>query len=439
MKVVIAGYGVEGAASYEYWTPRSDEITIADEREYIDTLPVGAQTILGKDAFTKLDDYDLIIRSPGLNPKKLPYGSKVWSATNEFFEKCPAPIVGVTGTKGKGTTSSFIASILASAGKTVHLVGNIGTPALSELPNVSPDDIVVFELSSFQLWDAKFSPHIAVVLMVEADHLDVHDGMEDYIAAKANIRRHQDLDAVCIYHPTNEIAARIAATGDWPESSDERHQWMAQARRYASTDRDSVHAADGWFVVNNTRICSTEEVRLPGPHNLENACAAIMAARHLTEDNQAIARGLREFTGLPHRLRFVGQTDGIKFYDDSIATTPGSAIAAVRSFVQPKVLILGGHDKGADYTQLIQLCAETNTKVLAIGANGDVIAELCQQYGVVFERETGDMPAIVAKAHEIAQSGDVVILSPAAASFDMFTSYSDRGEQFVAAVQSLQA
>ncbi len=437
MKVAIAGYGVEGKASYAYWHQQGAEVTIADERESVADLPPEASVVFGPEAFAGLGGYDFIIRSPGISPKKLPYGERVWSATNEFFAKCPAPIIGVTGTKGKGTTSSLIAGILQAAGKNVHLVGNIGTPAVTELATIRPDDVVVYELSSYQLWDLKKSPHVAVVLMMEADHLDVHAGMDDYVTAKANIRRHQGLDDYCIYHPTNELSASIATTSDWPQGDARRAQWQEQAVKYGVDEPGSVYVHAGQFMVDGQTVCSIEELRLPGAHNLENACAAIMAARYFTLDNEAVQKGLRGFEGLPHRLKFVAEKEGVKYYDDSIATTPGSALAAMKSFDAPKLLIVGGQDKGADYTELIEACAATDTKLLAIGSNGDVIAELCHQLGVVCERETGDMVAIVAKAHEIAQAGEIVVLSPAAASFDMFSSYVDRGNQFVAAVSSL--
>lgn len=409
MKIAIAGYGVEGEQNYQYFNTPDNDVVIVDEKDVPSRpLPVDAMTILGEGAFSKLEGFDLVVRTAGLAPNKIHTDGKIWSATNEFFEKCPAPIIGVTGTKGKGTTSSLIASILCAAGKTVHLVGNIGTPGLTVLSNIQPDDIVVYELSSFQLWDAERSPHIAVVLGVEPDHLDVHSGMDDYVAAKTNIVLHQSANDVTVFNENNEIARSIAGKS------------VAQKLAYPV---DIAHLADALV--------------LPGKHNVENASAAVLAVREYVQDEDSIRIGLEAFKGLPHRLKFIREVNNVKFYDDSIATTPGSVIAAIAAFEAPKVLLLGGSDKGADYTELVELCERTGTKVVAVGQTGAAIAELCAQIGVVCERGGATMAEIVDQANELAQPGDVVILSPAAASFDMFKSYADRGDQFIAAVNSL--
>lgn len=408
MNVVIAGYGVEGHASYEYWRSIGAEVSIADQRDVLPDAPEAAPLILGVDAFEDLGAFDLVIRSPSVQPKKLPYGDKVWSATNEFLEKCPAPIIGVTGTKGKGTTSSLIASILRAAGKTVHLVGNIGVPALAVLPDINDKDIVVYELSSFQLWDAVRSPHIAVVLGIEPDHLDVHSSFEEYVAAKANIARYQTTDDTVIFYERNHYSRSIAK------------QSLAHKIAYPFAIPEVV-----------------DSLRLPGAHNKENASAAIAAVREYTSDPDVIRQGLAAFDGLPHRLKFVAEKNGIRYYDDSIATTPGSAIAAMRSFDASKVLLLGGSDKGATYDDVVEVARQTGTSVLAIGQTGATIYDLCKHSGVTVEREQGLMPAVVRHATAMAHEGSVVILSPASASFDQYRSYSDRGDQFINAVKDI--
>jgi len=425
MKVAIAGYGIEGKASFDYWCTKGAEVTIADERDSLSVPAEAAGAILGADAFAELGDFDLIVRSPSINPEKLPYGNKVWSATNEFLKECPAPIIGVTGTKGKGTTSSLAAAILKESGRTVHLVGNIGVPAIQELENIKKDDVVVYEMSSFQLWDAQKSPHIAIVLMLEPDHLDVHASFEEYVEAKSQIVRHQSAEDIALYHPTNQWSSEIAHSGG------------SQPVRYGIPDDGQVYVDGDAFYIEDTRICSVTALQLVGEHNRENACAAISAALAAGAERSAVEAGLKSFRGLNHRLKFVRTVNGVSYYDDSIATTPGSAIAALRSFTAPRFIILGGSSKGAVYDEIVAECRAANATVIAIGQTGEIIARLCAEQDVACHRVTGLMDEVVAKAHEIAPEGSVVVLSPASASFDQYDNYGHRGDQFVAAVEAL--
>ena len=414
MKIVIAGFGVEGQSNLRYFREKFPEadFLVADERKKVDNLP---ENVAYQTGFSGLEDADLIVRSPSLPPKKIKTSGQIWSATNEFFANCPATIIGVTGTKGKGTTCSFISSILRAAGKTVHLVGNIGVPALDILLKIEKNDIVVYELSSFQLWDLQKSPHVAVVLMIEPDHLNVHADFNDYLAAKANIAKSQTADDYVVYNSQNEFSSSIADAS------------LAQKKEYPFALSDDIISA----------------IRLPGKHNVDNACAAILAVKSILPNvsDDEIKKGLSEFTGLPHRLKFVAEKYGVKYYDDSISTTPGSAIAALKAFAEPKILILGGSDKGADYSELAKEIARQNVRLIIInGANADEIREVLREEKVdceIVQLNMARMKEVAKSAKNKAQSGDVVILSPAAASFDMFKSYSDRGEQFVAAVEEL--
>lgn len=429
MKVAIAWYGAEGQANYRYYASKGHEVTIVTPKlaeQY--PIPEGAQAVVGADAFELLKGYDLVVRSAGVRPDSLKTDGKIWSATNEFFDKCPAPIIGVTGTKGKGTTCSLIASILRQTGKTVHLVGNIGVPALEVMPNIQPEDIVVYELSSFQLWDLKKSPHVAVVLMIEPDHLDVHRDLAEYVEAKANIAKLQTTEDLVIYHPTNQYSRHIVMASD------------ARKQRYGVKGDGGVYVKNNSFFRDENAICSTDTLHIAGAHNRENACAAISAALEVAPEltNDQIAQGLAAFTGLPHRLKYVGEVNGVKYYDDSIATTPGSAIAALKAFDVPKIIILGGSDKGADYTEVVSIAKETNSRVIAIGQTGQEISALCLELDVEVRREYGLMSDIVHVAAEMASPGDVVILSPASASFDQYASYSDRGDKFIEAVNRLK-
>ncbi len=428
MKVAIAGYGLEGKANLRYWQGRGAEVTILDERR-VEDAPAGVIVKNGPEAFNDLSPFDMVIRTASLNPIKLSSAKKVWSATNEFFAECPAPIIGVTGTKGKGTTSSLIASILRAAGKTMHLVGNIGVPALDVLASIQPEHVVVFEMSSFQLWDLKKCPHVAVVLMIEPDHQDIHANMDDYVQAKANIRRNQVAGDICIYHPTNELSKLVAHVSG-----------VSVPLRYGVAQDGACYVKDSAFYIRDQIICSTTELRLVGQHNIENACAAISAAWEYTKDTNAIAQGLRSFDGLPHRTKLIREVDGVKYYDDNYSSAPGAAVAAMKSFTAPEVLIMGGYDRGLDYTELASaIKAQSNIKrVILMGQTRRKIAGLLDAAGChdIYELsdESGLRP-IVERAHVIAAPGDVVIMSPACASFDMFKDFADRGNQFIEIVE----
>jgi UDP-N-acetylmuramoylalanine--D-glutamate ligase len=426
MKIAIAGYGLEGRSNYDYFASRGD-VTIVDEREHIDDLPQGVPVVLGAGAFDKLADFDLVVRTAGLSPHKIITHGKVWSGTREFFEQCNTPIIGVTGSKGKGTTASLIASILRASGKRVELVGNIGVPALSILDQANRADVVVYELSSFQLWDLEKSPQVAVVLMIEADHLDVHADMQEYVNAKANIARHQRASDLVVFNQANDYSRSIAA-----QSSAEQVPYQSNT---------SAHVKDGAFWYADARLCDVAALVLPGRHNLDNACAAISACWPWVRDGMVIGEGLATFAGLPHRLKFVREVSGVRYYDDSIATTPGSAIAATFAFEQSKILVLGGSSKGADFTELAQVVSDQDVRqVIVIGDEAERIERAFASTSVPVCNlgQEVTMTDVVEVAREVAQPGDVVILSPACASFGMFKNYADRGDQFIAAVDRLQ-
>lgn len=410
-KIAILGYGQEGQANLRYFKERGD-ITIVDQNPIDDRGLDGVKVITGPDAFSDLSSFDLLIRSPGIAPGRIQAAGKVWTSTNEFFANCPAPIIGVTGTKGKGTTSSLIAAILRRAGKTVHLVGNIGNPALDALANIKPDDIVIYELSSFQLWDIQYSPQVAVALMIEADHLDMHGDFDNYLRAKTQIASHQQASDTVVYNGQNRYSSQIGQAS----TADNKLDYM---------NLDMTAYADA--------------IKLPGEHNLHNMAAAITAARAVAQlSDDQIRQGASDFNGLDHRLKYVATIDGVEYYDDSISTTPGSAIAAIKSFAdRPKVIILGGRSKGGDYHQMIELCASTETKIIACGENGFDIDQLADKLQADSQLVAGDMEQVVAAAQQSALPGGVVVLSPAAASFDQYKNYIARGQAFVEAVSNL--
>lgn len=420
MKIAILGFGKEGESAFRYWGRQSNDITIHDNDLNKET-PEGVKTVLGNEALQNLDDYgyDLIVRSPGLRINDV-LNTPLTTPTEEFMQRCPAPIIGVTGTKGKGTTATLIAEILSGAGKRVHLLGNIGIPALDELGKIKPTDVVVFEMSSFQLFDINISPHIAVCLMVAEDHLDWHKDLSEYHNAKGNIFKYQKSDDTAIYYADNKISTQLA-------------QLSQATYKISYGEGGDVYVKDGKIFGFNRVIADVAEVALPGAHNLQNVCAAIAASWEYNQDETVIQKVLKEFKGLPYHIELVAEKNGIKFYNDSFSTNPTSAIAAVESFVDPLVLFLGGFDKQADFSELAEVIKNHQIrKVITYAETGQRIAETLANHDVanVEYMPEDDFDVIVKAGIASAMPGDIVLLSPACASWGMFTDYKARGQQF---------
>jgi UDP-N-acetylmuramoylalanine--D-glutamate ligase len=435
MRVAIVGYGVEGQESAHYWQSLGNEVTICDQNTDLKPDNPAYRLKLGPDHLKGLEEFDLIVRSPGLNPQKIfdanpdhpEIKAKITSALNEFLEKSPSVnIIGVTGTKGKGTTSTLITKLLEAQGKTVHLGGNIGEGFLKILPHVNADDWVVLELSSFQLYDARRSPHVAVCLMVVPEHLDWHHDLNDYTGAKTNLFKHQTTDDIAIYFAKSEDSKKIAAN-----SPGKKTPYFEQPGAYV---RD-----DGKIVIGETEVINKSEVKLLGEHNLQNVCAAVTAVYEALGSLDKAKAVLSSFSGLEHRLELVRTLDGIKYYDDSFGTTPETAVVAIEAFQEPKVVILGGSDKGTSFDDLADAITKNNVKhVLTIGVTGPAIAALLRQRGYAGVTEgLTNMTDMVAEARKIAETGDIVLLSTGCASFGLFKNYKDRGEQFKQAVLAL--
>jgi UDP-N-acetylmuramoylalanine--D-glutamate ligase len=432
MKIAILGYDVEGRSSYDYFAARGHELVIHDRDEQL-SIPEGAQAVLGFDEYLlNLDQYDLLVRTAGLPPERIleqnpSVADKITSHTNEFMRVCPTKnIIGVTGTKGKGTTSTLITKMLEAGGKDVFLGGNIGTPPLSFLEQITPESWVVLELSSFQLIDFKISPHISVCLMVVPEHLNWHVDMDEYASAKANLFRHQTSEDFAVYFSESDESLKIAASGP--------------AQMVTYYESPGAFVEDGAIKIDSQTICQTSELKLLGEHNWQNACAAVTAVWQVQPNVDAARSVLTTFAGLEHRLELVRELNGVKYYDDSFGTAPETATVAIQAFTQPVIVILGGRTKEIPFNQLARTIAhQPHVKnVITIGETGPEIAKLLRAEGYQNITEGGkDMDAIVAQAQELAVPGDIVLLSPAATSFDMFKNYKDRGEQFSRAVQAL--
>lgn len=437
MKVAILGYGSQGKSAFEYWGKPGNEITICDARETL-VIPDGAHSQLGKNHLKNLGSFDLLIRTPVLHPKTIQENNqenqhildKVWTNTNEFMKVCPTKnIIGVTGTKGKGTTSTLIAKMLEAAGKRVHLGGNIGIPPLELLKrNIRPDDWVVLELANFQLIDLRISPKIAVCLMVEPEHMDWHIDFDEYKTSKQQLFKYQDEQAAAIYFADNENSREIAN--------------ISQGSLIPYFSQPGAVVLNGNVTIDGHIICKVTELQLPGEHNWQNVCAATTAVWCVMKDSAAIRKVLTSFSGLPFRIEFRGEKHGVKFYNDSFSTTPETSLAAMRAIKEPKVCIVGGFDRGLNLSGFAQQLATIPNlkKLVVIGSSGErLIQELKAASFNNYVDATSEttMAGIVATAIKQTNKGDAVVLSPGFASFDMFKNFEDRGNQFNKIVEKL--
>ncbi len=432
MNVAIVGYGVEGKSAYDYWHKLGADITICD-RNTATVAPEGASTQLGDEYALNLDRFDIVVRSAGIPPKELlrhtpGIENKMTTVVDEFLRVCPTKnTIGVTGTKGKGTTSTLITQMLEAAGKTVYLAGNIGNSPLDFLAELTPEDWVVLEFSSFQLSDIHHSPHIALSLMIVPEHLNWHDDFDDYVAAKSHIFTHQTADDIAVYYPENEAS--------------NKNGMLSPGRHVPYFAAPGAFVRAGEIVIDEQAICKTSELKLLGKHNWQNVCAAVTVVWQATHDIAALRTVLTTFAGLPYRLELIRELNGVKYYNDSLGTTPETTIGAIEAFDQPKVLIVGGASKGAQFNELARATVVPNANVRTVVLIGDMaptIEAALKNAGFTSLVHGGEtMAAAVAAAHDAAQPGDVVLLAPGCSSFDMFKDYKDRGDQFNDAVNAL--
>ncbi len=446
-KIAIVGFAKEGLAAANYLSP-FNKVTIFDLKAKGEVDAVFFKSLnnskdielfLGGSLSTR-PDYDFIVRSPGIRPdneliKTLgSNGAVSTSGTKIFFDYCPARIIGVTGTKGKGTTSSLIYEMLKAHGADVFIGGNIGTPALELLSKLDSKSIVVLELSSFQLLDLQKSPHIAVVLMTTSEHLDWHIDKNEYVKAKENITKYQTVNDFAVVNADFAESAKIGKSSKGKVF-------------YFSTNikTNGAYLYKGKLIsrIRSEVSIETKDIGIPGPHNFQNVMAAMCAAQLLGVNTGAIKKVIGKFKGLPHRLQLVRIVNGVSYYNDSFSTTPETAIAAIKAFSKPKILILGGSSKNSDFSELGRVIAGNDSvkALILIGNEQNTIASAIKNAGkfkgkIFTKLET--MPEIVKQASAIAKKGDVVLLTPACASFDMFKNYQDRGDQFISCVKKLK-
>lgn len=432
------GLGVSHRELVELFLEKGISVTIRDRSTNIpeekSLKEKGASFITGENYLENLTE-SVIFRSPGFYfympelTEARKRGQLITSELETFFDLCPAPIYGVTGSDGKTTTSSIIAEMLKESGKKVYLGGNIGRPLLSKIQEITPEDAVVVELSSFQLISMRSSPKVAVITNVTPNHLDVHGTMEEYVGAKKNIFVHQHGGTRTILNADNEITVSFAQ-----EVRDEV-VWFSRKSR---TNKGSFLRDDGMLTMNTGKeeipLFSQSEIRIPGTHNVENYLTAITAlfGEVSVETMKKVAQ---EFSGVEHRIEFVREYEGVRYYNDAIATSPTRTLAGLASFSKKVILIAGGYDKNIPYDPLgTPICEQVKTLILC-GQTASKIEEAVKSSPNYKNEEmsiyhTGNFPEAVKKAKEIAGKGDIVLFSPASASFDQYKNFEEKGRHF---------
>ena len=446
--VAVVGIGVSNTPLIRMLLREGIAVTACDKRtreqlgELADELEQGGAYLQLGEQYLEGLTQDIIFRTPGLRPdvpqlaRAVERGSVLTSEMEVFFQVCPCPIIAVTGSDGKTTTTTIIAKLLERAGYTVHVGGNIGQPLLCEAGEMQPDHYAVLELSSFQLMTMTCSPHIAVVTNLAPNHLDVHKDMAEYVAAKENIFQHQKAGDVAVFNFDNDIT---------------RTQGQRVPDRAIYFSRQS-ELDNGVFLRGEDIVCrdsrgertimSTADIKLPGVHNVENYMAAIAAVNGLVPDH-VIRDFAREFGGVEHRIELVRTYRGVRYYNDSIASSPSRTTAGLRSFKERVILIAGGYDKHipfdalggeiVEHVKLLVLCGATAAKIRAAVENAP---DYRPGHPEILEVTPFQKAVEAARDHAVAS--DVVTLSPACAAFDQFKNFAERGKTFKAIVNSWQ-
>jgi UDP-N-acetylmuramoylalanine--D-glutamate ligase len=450
-RATIIGLAREGTALARFLAEQGAIVTVSDlkkEEELkanitkLKGFPI--HFVLGGHPGEVLDQTDVLFLSPGV-PLEAPivveakrWGIPISSETKLFTKLCPAPIIGITGSSGKTTTVSLVGQMLKASGFRTWIGGNIGQPLIGHLEEIEPTDKVVMELSSFQLEIMEWSPPIAAILNITPNHLDRHPSMEAYTEAKLNILRFQRPGDVAVLG--HDLISNLQ-----PPISNLKSQILSFSLN--EEVEEGAFLRDGEIVLRlgdtEQRICSADEIKLLGRHNLENALAACAIAAVAGASWQAMADVATTFEGVEHRLELVREMDGVRYYNDSIATSPERTVAALRSFDQPIVLLAGGRDKHLPWDEMARLTLEKVTHLVLFGEAAPIIERAMQEAGGKRQEARGKMhkcvtleEAVKVAARE-AKPGDVVLLSPGGTSFDAFKDFAERGARFRELIRAL--
>ena len=437
--IAVIGIGISNRPLIKYLAHLGAKVTAYDKRtadelgDIIKELSdLGVKTVLGDGYLDKVEG-EIIFKTPGLrfdNPALIrarENGAAVTSEMEVFFDVCPSKIIAVTGSDGKTTTTTLICEMLKRSGYKVWLGGNIGKPLLCDAENMKATDIVVLELSSFQLHTMKKSPNVAVITNITPNHLDMHKDYAEYIDAKKNIMRYQTDNDRLVVNASNDVTAEIGK-----EAKGELVTFSSKANADICLEGNEI-------LRNGVPVLNVSDIKIPGMHNVENYMAAIGAVYGLAKDS-AIIEVAKNFGGVEHRIELVRVLNGVKYYNSSIDSSPNRTINTLKVFDKKVILIAGGKDKGIPYDELGAPVAEKVKVLILIGKTADKIEKAVKDYSnradlEIIRCET--YPEVVETAHRIAKDGDVVILSPASTSFDMFSNFEERGNLFKKLVNEL--
>ena len=442
-RVAVLGIGVSHIPLIDYLYKHSAYVTLFDKNEKIDKNIIkkindyGMKLSLGENYLEKLNNFDIIFRSPSIRPdcpeiiKEQKRGAILTSEIELVVEICPGTVIGVTGSDGKTTTSSLIYEILKQNNKKCYLGGNIGIPLFTKLDEMDEDCYVVLELSSFQLMTMEVSPKISVITNITPNHLDIHKSYNEYIEAKSNIFKYQDKESILVLNYDNEITRNFA------------NEANGKVVYFSSKEKldNGIIVDDGIIKISEDclrrHVLNTKNIHLKGMHNYENICAAIGATNSILEIEKQV-KPISEFRGVEHRLEYVRKINEIKWYNDSIGTSPTRTIAGLNSFKEKIVLIAGGYDKHLDYEPLAKPIVEHVSSLILLGQTANKIESVVKNQSKnipIYKVNSLEEAIIIAK--QVAKLGEIVLFSPASASFDMFKDFAERGNKFKKIVQEM--
>lgn len=423
-KIAIIGLGVSNRPLLDYFRGIDCEVSIFSEKNIdVDLSQYNYKVYKGINCLENLVGFDIIFRSPSCLPNRKEIlaekerGCYVTTEIEEVIKLTPSKVIGVTGSDGKTTTTTLIDLVLRANGYNTYLGGNIGTPLFTKIKDMKEDDVVVLELSSFQLMNMEVSPCISVITNITPNHLDIHGSYDEYIDAKKNI--YKNSDGVLVINSDNDITSKL-------ESSREIRYFS----RYNKTN--AFYVSDGIIYFNGNEMFDTNKLKIRGVHNHENICAC-MSALYGMVDIQKSFDAIANFSGVEHRLEFVREINGVKWYNDSVSSSPTRTIAGLNSYDEEIVLIAGGYDKNLDYTPIARPILDKVKVLILFGNTKNKI------YDAVMKEKTDEdiliyvcenLEDVVNKAYDVSKKGQIVLFSPASASFDMFKNFADRGIQF---------